>query len=192
MKKLFFFFIVGMLVSEIGHSQDLTLTDHSKLFYKFNEFDQIVAYEFAIKSISPTISYDWSNSNKGENGIGIVTPEAMEGAINLTFYYIEDGFITLYDRTPSFLISRKIYEELKETKKSRIRIQDNENTHTLEVIGVEDYGLIINKEEKKVKVLHATFSGESGYEIWILDNPAFPIVVKLKTFKEYELKEVKQ
>lgn len=181
-----------MLVSEIGHSQYLTLTDHSKLFYKFNEFDQIVAYEFAIKSISPTISYDWSNSNKGENGIGIVTPEAMEGAINLTFYYIEDGFITLYDRTPSFLISRKIYEELKETKKSRIRIQDNENTHTLEVIGVEDYGLIINKEEKKVKVLHATFSGESGYEIWILDNPAFPIVVKLKTFKEYELKEVKQ
>ncbi|OFY83956.1 MAG: hypothetical protein A3F72_06215 [Bacteroidetes bacterium RIFCSPLOWO2_12_FULL_35_15] len=192
MKKLFYFFIVGMLISEIGHSQDLTITDNSKLFYKFNEFDKAVTYEFAIKSITPTIAYEWSNSNKGENGLGIVTQEAMEGAINLTFYYIEDGFITLYDRTPSFLISRKIYEELKETKKSRIRIQDNENTNTLELIGIEDYDLIINKEEKKVKVLHATLSGDSGYEIWILDNPGFPIVVKLKTFKEYELKEVKQ
>lgn len=191
MKKLTLLLIAGMLITNIGLSQDLTLTNKSKLLYKFTEFDKPITYSFIINSTSPTITYEWTNSNKDENGDGVISQEALETAINLTFYYIEGGYITWYDRTPSFLVSKKIYNELKNSGKSRIRIQDNENTNTLTVVGTEELEITINKELKKVKVLHATFSGDTGYEIWILDNPDFPIVVKLKTFKEYELKEVK-
>ncbi len=193
MKKSILLIIGAILTSGIVISQDLTINDHSKLFYKFTEFDKAVTYSFSISSITPTISYEWGNSNKEENnGNGLITQEALETALNLTFFYTDVVLVTMYDRTPSFLVSKKIYGELKNTGKSRIRLQDNENANTLQIVGVEDFEIIINKEVKKVKVLHATFSGDSGSEIWILDNPDFPIVVKLKSQKEYELKEVKQ
>ena len=197
MNKFRIVFLVAMLFFSKAYAQDLTITDHTKLFYKFTEFDKSVTYSFSFESITPKISYECGNSNKEENnGTGIITEDAINNAINLFFFYSDSGIVTFYDRTPSFIVSKKIYNELKTTGKSRIRLQDNENTNTLDFIRTEDFEIALNKdilkkEIKNVKVLHARFSGDSGYEIWILDNPEFPIVIKLHAQKDYELKEVK-
>lgn len=193
MKILKQHFIIAsfVLLNSISFSQELHLKVNSSLTYKFTEFDKPVGYTFLLDSLAPNLAYDWDNSNKEDNeGSGRVMKEALAGAINLTFFYTTVSSVVMYDRLPSFLVSTRIYNELKATGRSRIRLQDGENSNELAVIANEEYEVTVNDVKQKVNVIHVNINGNPGQEIWILDNAEMPVVVRLKAEKNYELKSV--
>ena len=76
-------------------------------------------------------------------------------------------------------LSDAIYQDLKAGRETAFEFDGFVSDVSLRRIGEEDLQVLVN--ERKVKIRTLKGRTPKGWSVWVLDNPGFPIIVKLNT-----------
>lgn len=190
MKKLLLI-IKGVFISQLLMAQ-LSIKQGNILVYNVNDFDGQVEQLISFESLTPDLKISWNKKNKyDDKGTFVIKNSAKEFASNIVFNYpLGANNDELSDVLLGFMVSKKMFTELKTTKKSKIRIDCNVKSEDLNFKSIQPMNIKIGGKTQTVNCINASW-GTFGDEIWILDNAEMPIVVKVSAVSKFELIEIK-
>ena len=111
-----------------------------------------------------------SNKTKTSGKITI-TKEALKSAI-AQYNYFQSNEIVL-DKQTTIWVSKKVWTNLKKRKKCNISTNSGDmNMKTLEFIGIQDYPVVINKEEQSLSSFYCITNDSNAFKYWIC-RPSF-------------------
>ncbi|MCM1451874.1 MAG: GH92 family glycosyl hydrolase [Clostridium sp.] len=146
---------------------DITLpdpnADFSRLRFVFKLHGQTRRYDTNFEWLGDTLAFNWGieRNLKWQSGRFRMLPQAVEGGNVLSMQMPVDGDDALLAaNTTAFVLSKKGYEELKNTGATEI------NGATYRAVSAEN-GYIHAKD------------GSEGAQIWVLDNASMPIVCRM-------------
>lgn len=155
--------ILLLLSTAIGGAAQNALPD--TLLFVFKLHGQTRKYEMTFTPKHDALLLNWRilRNLKWQKGSYTLTPQAVEKGSVLSFLMPEDGkHVTLTDHETAYILSQEAYRTLK----ARQRFAYN---HT-------EYILLDSDEHiANFALLHVRDTLE-GSEMWILDNPALPLV----------------
>ncbi len=123
---------------------------------------------FEFKNDTLRISWGIERNTKWHSGDFIILPSAIKEGNELSYMQpVDKNSVTLKANQTFGIISRKAYKELKDKKQFIYNGVKYKITPTAEIISALH------------PLIHVTDSIE-GAEMWILDNPALPIIWKMK------------
>jgi hypothetical protein len=168
----------------------LQLKNDDVLVYEVNNNGDIYHFEVTIKEIREAIVFDWVMPEKDFSGEVTLEKTARDGATTYANYFA-NGSEKIYTDTCTVWFSRKNFAELK--KGSTIC--------TIDQYGAERFdkkpgaGLAIQYKGKPLtlKTINATNgkTGDAQRQLWMLDNAANPLIVKMNLGWTIVLKEIK-
>lgn len=123
------------------------------------------------------LDFNWSMTYPAKfTGHRVVRAEDLRQSQKVSVYYWdgENGPRPGYSDTVR--VSDAIYADLKAGKKTGFEFDGNENPASIQKTGEEDLVVLVN--ERKVKIHTLKGKTANGWTMWILDNPAFPMMVK--------------
>ncbi|MBN8702079.1 MAG: hypothetical protein J0M08_03385 [Bacteroidetes bacterium] len=164
----------------------------SVLVYNIDYASKPVVHTAVLTSVKPII-INWSTQNEyNDKGVYVVSEKAQKEALNHTFElpFPQSGDVNCYDFLPGYMVSKNIYTLIKAGSEADIREGCNMLTDKLKPTGNIKTSIKIAGKAKDVPVITCTYN-TFGDELWILDNPDFPVVVKVKGMKKWDLTEIK-
>ncbi len=173
-------------------AQDLKFKAGQSLVYKITEYDGPVDQTVQLNTLTAPINVSWNKKNKyDDKGTFIILQSALDNALNIIFSFpISSNGEELSDVLPGFMVSKKIYKEIKSNKKSKIRTDCNLKSEDL--VLKSEQPMYVNVDGKRVTISTLNVSwGTYGDEMWILDNADFPIIVKVAALSKFELTDIK-
>ena len=172
-------------------AQDVILKNGSIFSYEVKEFNETITLSGRVVVLQPKMNIDWKKLNKSKDrGSVSISPEALQSAVNILFSLVPSTeILDMMDQIPGFFISKKMYEDLKKTGKSKIRIDCGAGAESISLVSNEKFSLMISGTIHEVSALHLNF-GEYKDDMWVLDDPSLPMVLKMKSMNQWELKEV--
>ncbi len=139
------------------------------LLFVFKLHGQTRKYQMCFTQRKDSVVLDWRilRNLRWQKGSYTLTPAAMESGEVLSFLMPEDGRkVVLSDRETAYLISRKAYRQLKANR----RLAYN----------CTEYEWLDNNEHVSGHALLHVRDVQEGAEMWIWDNPALPLVWRMK------------
>lgn len=191
MTKHIFFFLASLFLSVYGWAQ-VSIKAGTTLTYRVNEYEGPVDQTVTFESIAGDMKIRWSKKNKyDDKGSLIIKDQARESAINLIFNFpINSNDDELTDVLLGFMVSKKTFNELKTSKKTKIRIDCQLKSEELIYKNVQPMNILVNGKTQTVNCINASW-GTFGDELWILDNAENPIIIKVSAISKFELTEIK-
>ncbi|MBK7182013.1 MAG: hypothetical protein IPH89_03260 [Bacteroidetes bacterium] len=181
-----------VVIAAMASAQEtVKIKEGQTLLYKINEYDGPVDQTVTLTSLASPMKISWNKKNKyDDKGTFLILKAALESAINIIFSFpINSNDDELSDVLPGFIVSKKMYNDIKSNKNKNscwMRIKADDMTLKSE----QPMYIIINGKKTIVNTLNVTW-GTFGDEMWILDNPDYPIIVKVSAISKYELTEIK-
>jgi hypothetical protein len=189
--KLILAFVI--FSASVSFAQEaVKIKEGQTLTYKLNEYDGPCDLTVTLTTLTAPMKISWNKKNKyDDKGTFIILKQALESAINIIFNFpISSKDDELADVLPGFIVSKKMFNELKSNKKTKIRASCDLKSDELTLKGEQPMYVIINGKKTIVNTLNVTW-GTFGDEMWILDNAEYPIIVKVSALTKYELTEIK-
>lgn len=184
--------LVILVPSVIVAQEPVKIKEGQTLVYKLNEYDGPVDLTVTLTSLASPMKITWNKKNKyDDKGTFLILKQALESAINIIFNFpITSNDDELADVLPGFIVSKKMFNELKANQKTKLRASCDLKADELKLKGEQPMYVIINGKKTIVNTLNVTW-GTFGDEMWILDNAEYPIIVKVSAISKYELSEIK-
>jgi hypothetical protein len=156
------------------------------LVYEVNAGGETYHFEVTIKEIREAIVFDWVMPEKDISGEVTLEKAARDGA---TIYknFFKDGEESVFTDSGTVWLSRKNFGEVK--KGSTIMTIDNNGAERFDK--KESGTLDIIFKGKPMKLKHIGMSNGKGRSLWVMDNPAQPLILKMNLGWTITLKEVK-
>lgn len=192
MRKLLIITVISLLFFDNIIAQELKFKAGQTFVYRINEFDGPVDQLVQLNSIVAPYNISWNKKNKyDDKGTFIIMQSAVDNALNIIFSFpISSNGEELIDVLPGFMVSKKIYKEIKANKKSKIRTDCNLKSEDL--VLKSEQPMYVNVDGKRVTINTLNVSwGTFGDEMWILDNGEFPIIVKVAALSKFELTDIR-
>lgn len=141
-------------------------------FYTFDLHGQHAAFDVTVKSFTDTLKLNWKIRNLA-TGNYAVTPAAWQHANQLNFAQPEPfKTVKLNDQQTFMMISKAAYQNLISKKQYTY-------DHTIYVLKNDLKENPLQLGTQTLDVLHVVAQNETT-EIWILNNPDFPIICRIK------------
>lgn len=140
--------------------------------YKFFLYGQTAAINLSVKSLRDTVLLNWDMKG-GAYGGYLISSAGFENGTKINF--IQPAYQTVLKLAPDetfAIISKSAFRALKKDKKfvynnTTYMLKDDHQENPFK-IGVQE-----------IDVLHVVGIEEAG-ELWILDNPDFPLICQFK------------
>ncbi|SEW04813.1 hypothetical protein SAMN05428988_1567 [Chitinophaga sp. YR573] len=144
-----------------GYSQAPAIKEGATFNYIFSLHGQTVPIEFSVLHFTDTLVLGWKIRGLA-GGTYRMLPSALQHAVKMNFVQpLADAVINLKDDETFMIISTDAFKKL---EKEHAFVYDN---------------TVYNLKEREGDMLHVTAKDETT-EWWILNNPAFPLVCKIK------------
>ncbi|GAA3945777.1 hypothetical protein GO495_29340 [Chitinophaga oryziterrae] len=144
-----------------GYSQAPVVKQGTTLKYIFSLHGQTVPIEFSVLHLTDTLVLGWKIRGLA-GGTYIMVPAALQHAVKMNFIQPSpDVAINLKDDETFMIISTDAFRKL---EKEHAFVYDN---------------TVYNLKEREGNMLHVTAKDETT-EWWILNNPDFPLVCRIK------------
>jgi hypothetical protein len=159
MKRVICLLIFSLLFLH-GYSQQV-IKQGTTLNYTFSLHGQQVPIEFSVLHFTDTLVLGWKIRGLA-SGTYTMLPAALQHAVRMNFIQpVPDAVVQMKDDETFMMISSDAFNKL---VKEHAFVYDN---------------TIYNFKENEGDMLHVTAKDETS-EWWILNNPAFPLVCKIK------------
>lgn len=165
-----------------------------ELQYEIADFNVCDTYKFRIKEISPDLIFDHEMGDEGmDQGTKTTKKEALENSTILIPFsqgsYMVDGEDKQSDDCPVFVLSKKLFNNIVNKIPAEIKLTQYSNSdffgyNPIEFVAIEEMIISLNGTKVSVDTIHAVIKGKDESQrdnIWILNNPDSPIVLKLET-----------
>jgi outer membrane protein OmpA-like peptidoglycan-associated protein len=119
-----------------------------------------------------------STGGSGTSGSQTVYPEDNKHGFMLREYW-PSGDLSRKGDASYLRLSDQTFADIKAGKETRLEMDDAENPVSIRKIGEEDLTVLVN--EKPTKLHTIKVRGKAKGTFWILDNPAWPLMVKGET-----------
>lgn len=173
MKKLLYFFLFFLFFIRAEAQQVLPpVKEGTEFNYKFFLYGQTAAINLSVKSLTDSVLLNW-NMKGGAYGSYLISKTGFENGTKINF--IQPAYQTVLKLAPDetfAIISKSAFRTLKKDKK----FVYNNTTYALKADHQENPFKIGDQE---MRVLHVVGVEEMG-ELWILDNPDFPLICQFK------------
>ncbi len=124
-------------------------------------------------------SYNWTmNGINPEAGTQTVYPEDRKSGIIIREFW-PNGDNTMKGYVSYLTVSDATFGDLKAGKETPLQFDGPENPRSLKKVGEEDLSTLLNDQPFKVHTLKV--QGAAGGTFWIVDDAAFPMVIKGET-----------
>ena len=125
-----------------------------------------------------TYQYHSTGAASGNGGTQTVYPDDSKHGFMLREYW-PSGDVSRKGDVSYLRLSDQTYADVKAGKETRLEMDDAENPVSIRKIGEEDLTVLINEKPTKLHTLKVR--GKTKGLFWILDNPAWPLMVKGET-----------
>lgn len=144
-----------------GYSQAPAIKEGTTFNYIFSLHGQTVPIEFSVLHFTDTLVLGWKIRGLA-GGTYKMLPSALQHAVKMNFIQpLADAVINLKDDETFMIISTDAFKKL---EKEHAFVYDN---------------TVYNLKEREGDMLHVIAKDETT-EWWILNNPDFPLVCKIK------------
>ncbi len=146
-----------------------------------------IEYDFIVDSLTlaADVSFNWKMTEPMVmDGSILIKKNALDTATSF-YNYFSGGNLVFEDKT-SIWVSKKVFKAIK--KGSSIVVDAGTGREKLLFVAKENILVNINGHQKSLETLKSVT--ESGKIIWILNNPANPIIIKMNLGWTIVLKEV--
>lgn len=195
MKKIVTLFTILFLTVSVGYTQTaqngkINLKVGSKLVYDVNSNNTKYQFIITIKKLDNGITFDWQMTAPiNKKGTIEMSKEATENATSL-FNYFTGGVTKLTDKT-SVWLSQDVWRDMRDDDEMvMISIDDQEETAFFREDG-DAYKTIQNGTAVELKTSTLRSLTDLQY-ITVLENEAFPIILKMDLGWTIELKEIRE
>jgi hypothetical protein len=171
MKLLSYIFILSMMCTVASAQQSPVIKAGTQLDGKFLLYGQTVPVKLTVRSMTDSVFLDWNI--RGASGTYLISAAGFNDGNKLNF--IQPAYQTVLRLAPDEtfgLISKRAFQALKKDRK----LVYNNTTYTLVT---ENQEASFKASGQQLKVLHVKAIEEPG-EIWILDDPAFPLICQIR------------
>jgi hypothetical protein len=168
--------IAGLLIAIVfaagSYSQPFTpaVKNGASFGYTFFLHGQQVAFELTVKDISDTLRLGW-NIRGLAGGTYIMLPAARDHATKMNFVQPAPGVATLAPDETFCMISKAAFRDL---AKNHRFVYDN----TSYILKDDAAAQPVMIDGRPLDLLHVAAADETT-ELWILNNPDFPLVCKI-------------
>jgi outer membrane protein OmpA-like peptidoglycan-associated protein len=122
------------------------------------------------------VGFNWSMTYPvNASGHRFVRGDDVRLSHKVSMYYGPGGVPSGY--SDFIRVSDPIYADLKAGRKTGLEFDGNVSTVSAQKVAEEDLAVRVNERPVKIHTLKG--STANGWDLWILDNPAFPIIVKV-------------
>ncbi len=172
-----------------AHAQAAPLTPHPGLTVNFSIYGgyssagQLLGdYDF-VNRVTPSAnggySYDyWFTGPAANSGHQDVSAADKNSGTMIREYY-GSGDMTAKGYVSFLTISDATFAAVKAGKETALHFDAAEDPRTIKKIGEEDLTTLVDEKPTVVRTIKV--KGSAGGTFWILDNPAFPMIVKGET-----------
>jgi hypothetical protein len=168
----------------------LKLKNSDMLVYEVTQNGSAYHFEVTIKEIREAIVFDWGMPEKDISGEITLEKQAREQATAYQNYF-SDSSEKVFTDTATVWLSRKNYNELK--KGNTILTLDNNGAERFDKKENGTLNIIYKGKPMTLKMFR-TDNGKTNTDqrqIWVLDQAAQPLIVKMNLGFTIELKEIK-
>jgi hypothetical protein len=168
----------------------LKLKNSDVLVYEVNQSGSVYHFEVTIKEIREAVVFDWGMPEKDISGEVTLEKQAREQATAYLNYF-SDGSEKVFTDTSTVWLSRKNYNELK--KGNTILTLDNNGAERFDKKENSTLGIMYKGKPMTLKMFR-TDNGKTNTDqrqLWILDQAAQPLILKMNLGWTIELKEIK-
>ncbi|PTQ94956.1 hypothetical protein C8P68_106170 [Mucilaginibacter yixingensis] len=160
--------IIALLVSATAFAQDkLTFKEGSTLNYDVNYGGQSIVFALTIKSLGDPIKMDWDV--QGTGGSYEMTKKGFASGSSFNAQPVQGGIAKLTDDETFCVISQSAFKSLTDTKSFNY----GGVTYTVKETGTYKF------KDSTADDFYVT-SADGKTEMWILNNPTFPVLLKIK------------
>lgn len=160
--------IMGLLLSASSFAQNiLTFKEGSTLNYDVNYGGQFVVFALTIKSMGDPIKMDWDV--QGTGGTYEMTKKGFDNGSSFNTQPVQGGVARLTDDETFCVISQSAFKSLTATKSFTY----GGVTYTAKETGAYKF------KDSTADDFYAV-SADGKTEMWILNNPTFPVLLKIK------------
>jgi len=167
----------------------ITLGEFSRLYFETKETDKKhPPHIITIQEISnKEITFEWQSHSVDTEGIISMPRKTLDEANQFSFDFVKEK-TTLYEQTVVWL-SNKLYQDLKKEKEVRLDL-GNGSMITFSKYRKGTFSFSDLKKNIYRAPVWIASSKNGAEELWILDDPQQPIVVKMKNGNEFYLSRI--
>ncbi len=191
-KIIIIFTLIIVSISPIfSQTHESILKGGTTLIYEVENQNQKYDFTINIEEVSPAIVFTFKMSNKTKtSGKITITKEALKSAI-AQYNYFQSNEVVL-DKQTTVWVSKKVWNNLKKRKKSIISTNSGDmNMKTLQFIEIQNYPVVIDKEEQSLSSFYCITNDSNAFKYWILNDINNPLILKMELHFSIELKEIK-
>lgn len=172
MKKLLFILSITLSSAAFAQTGSLTFKVGTKFDYAMDFNGQDIEYDLTIKSMGDPLIFEWDVPSYG-TGTYELSAKGLQSGTGLNFEQVQPGTATkLKDAETVILVSRDAFAGLKKT--------GNLNYMNLAFMKkTEASPLSITVKGSLLNLIHVV-SVNGTVQLWILDNPGFPLLVQIQ------------
>jgi len=186
--QIFSILFTSLLVSPIVKSQTATekfVKEGDTFSYAVDNFGMKYNFILDIVKCQENVVFNWKMTHKDNfNGTITMNSKALNNAVSMKSYY-SPSIETLNDTT-SVWVSRKVFGEVKKNRPITINLGDG--NELLSFKSNQTLDVISRGSKMSLNVMYC--ETDKNHKLWILDNPAFPLVIKMDLGWTIELKEI--
>ncbi len=145
-------------------------------------------YDYIVNDLdlSKDISFKWKMTEPvNYNGRIKIYDAALDTAMKMVNYFENGSSLDMNNKTTA-MFSRKAYKMLIGQQAITVRIDNTPETVNFE--RYENYAITVDGLQQQVEVMVA--STATGKKFWILDNPKFPLIIKMELAFTIDLRTV--
>lgn len=161
-----------MFTSAIAQKNQVDIKPGTQLDYKFFLYGQTVGIGMTVKSVTDSVLIDW-NLRGMAFGSYLVSKDGFENGSQLNLIQPTPSTVLRLAPDETFaVISKAAFRSLKKDKKFVYN-------HTTYVLQNDSNQPAFKSGDRELDVLHVIGTEEHG-ELWILNNPDFPLICQMK------------
>jgi hypothetical protein len=172
MKKFAWFLLFSAAGVARGQLYSPAIRTGTSLNYTFYLHGQQVSFDLGIKQLTDTLVFSW-NIRGLAGGTYIITPAALNKADKMSFTQpVAGAGILLADNETFCMISKMAFSNL---------VKDHRFAYDNTVYLYKDDTALspVILEGRPLDLLHVVAQDETT-ELWVLNNPAFPLICKIR------------
>lgn len=158
----------------------------STLYYKVTTPDKKYDFIAGDLKLDKDLAFSWSMSEPVKSKGKVFMASGAINEATSVINYFKDGTSQNLETETTVWLSRKVYKSLKSQTSTDISIDGTKET--LKYAGTEKYTFTLDGEAVTIEVLKATTP--TNNKLWILDNPEFPLIIKMELAFTIELVKV--